>query len=132
MVRILVVDDEKRLAAGLEAGYLRLDPVACWAFRGDTELELTAREMALLEFFLRHKGEVLSKHDILSHVWDYDFEGDTNIVEVYVRRLRNKLDPPAPQGAGSTRGAPQGAGSIRTSSIATLRGAGYRLSDGLG
>ena len=110
----------------LEAGDLRLDPVARRAFRGATELELTAREMALLEFFLRHKGEVLSKHDILGHVWDYDFEGDPNIVEVYVRRLRNKLDPPNP------RGAPQGAGSNRASSIATLRGAGYRLADGLG
>ena len=93
--------------------------------------------MALLEFFLRHKGEVLSKHDILGHVWDYDFEGDPNIVEVYVRRLRNKLDPPAPQGGphgpGSTpRGGPHGPGSTRTSSIATLRGAGYRLADGLG
>jgi DNA-binding response OmpR family regulator len=99
----------------LEAGDLRLDPIARRVFRGDTEVQLTAREIALLEFFLRHKGEVVSKQDILGHVWDYDFEGDPNIVEVYVRRLRNKLDPP--NGA---------------SSIATLRGAGYRLADGLG
>jgi DNA-binding response OmpR family regulator len=98
----------------LEAGDLRLDPVARRVFRGDLEVELTAREIALLEFFLRHKGEVLSKQDILGHVWDYDFEGDPNIIEVYVRRLRTKLDP--------QHGA---------SSIVTLRGAGYRLTDGV-
>ena len=132
-LRALLRRGAKERPVVLEAGDLRLDPVARRVFRGDTELQLTAREMALLEFFVRHKGEVLSKHEILSHVWDYDFEGDPNIVEVYVRRLRNKLDPPAPQGAGSNpRGAPQGAGSSQGSSIATLRGAGYRLADGLG
>jgi DNA-binding response OmpR family regulator len=120
-LRALMRRGAKERPVVLEAGDLRLDPVARRAFRGAAELELTAREIALLEFFLRHKGEVLSKHDILRHVWDYDFEGDPNIVEVYVRRLRNKLDPPASRGAGS----------IRTSSIATLRGAGYRLADGL-
>ena len=143
-LRALLRRGAKERPVVLEAGDLRLDPVARRVFRGDTELQLTAREMALLEFFVRHKGEVLSKHEILSHVWDYDFEGDPNIVEVYVRRLRNKLAPPAPQGAGSNprgapqgagsnpRGAPQGAGSSQGSSIATLRGAGYRLADGLG
>jgi DNA-binding response OmpR family regulator len=55
---------------------------------------MTARELALLEYLLRHKGDVVSKRDILEHVWDYDFEGDPNIVEVYIRRLRNKLDRP--------------------------------------
>jgi len=132
-LRALLRRGAKERPVVLEAGDLRLDPVARRVFRGDRELELTAREMALLEFFLRHKGEVLSKHEILSHVWDYDFEGDPNIVEVYVRRLRNKLDPPALRGAGSIpRGAPQGAGSNQRSSITTLRGAGYRLADGLG
>ena len=76
---------------------------------------MTAREMALLEFFLRRKGEVLSKQDILGHVWDYDFEGDPNIVEVYVRRLRTKLDRPS-----------------QPSFIVTLRGSGYRLAHGGG
>jgi DNA-binding response OmpR family regulator len=66
--------------------------------------------MALLEFLLRRKGEVVSKRDILEHVWDYDFEGDPNIVEVYVRHLRNKLDRP-----------------FERNGIQTLRGAGYRL-----
>jgi two-component system, OmpR family, response regulator len=96
--------------AVLEAGDLRFDPSARRAFRGDSPIDLTAREMALLEFLLRHKGEVVSKRDILEHVWDYDFEGDPNIVEVYVRHLRNKLDRP-----------------FGRNGIQTLRGAGYRL-----
>jgi len=96
--------------AVLEAGDLRLDPRARRAFRGEVEVTLTAREMSLLEFLLRHKGDVLPKRDILDHVWDYDFEGDQNIVEVYVRHLRNKLDRPFGRNA-----------------IETLRGAGYRL-----
>ena len=73
-------------------------------------MDLTAREMALLEFLLRNKGEVVSKREILDHVWNYDFEGDLNIVEVYVRRLRNKLDRPFGRNA-----------------LDTVRGAGYRL-----
>jgi two-component system OmpR family response regulator len=94
----------------LGAGDLRFDPGTRRAFRGEVEVELTAREMALLEFLLRRKGEVLSKREILDHVWDYDFEGDPNIVEVYIRHLRNKLDRPFGRDA-----------------IETLRGAGYRL-----
>jgi two-component system OmpR family response regulator len=94
----------------IAAGDLRLDPAARQAWRGETELELTARELSLLEFLIRRQGVVVSKRTILEHVWDYDFEGDPNIVEVYVRRLRNKLDRP-----------------YGRSSIATLRGSGYRL-----
>ncbi|MGH2636779.1 MAG: response regulator transcription factor [Actinomycetota bacterium] len=94
----------------LEAGDLRFDPGSRRAWRGETEVSLTAREMALLEFLLRRKGEVVSKTDILQHVWDYEFEGDLNIVEVYVRHLRNKLDRP-----------------FRRDGIETVRGAGYRL-----
>jgi DNA-binding response OmpR family regulator len=96
--------------AVLEAGDLRFDPGARRAWRGDHEVRLTAREMALLEFLLRRKGEVVSKTDILDHVWDYGFEGDLNIVEVYIRHLRNKLDRPFGRDA-----------------IETVRGAGYRL-----
>jgi two-component system OmpR family response regulator len=92
----------------LEAGELRMDPAARRAWRGSTELVLTARELALLEFLIRRRGQVVSKRTILDHVWDYDFEGDPNIVEVYIRRLRSKL--------GSDR-------------ITTLRGAGYRMSE---
>jgi two-component system OmpR family response regulator len=94
----------------LEAGDLRLDPAARRVWRSGVEVELTARELALLEFLLRHRGEVVSKQEILAHVWDYDFEGDPNIVEVYVRHLRNKLDRPFDRAA-----------------IETVRGSGYRL-----
>jgi two-component system OmpR family response regulator len=90
----------------LEVGELRLDPAARRVWLGDKEIGFTAREFAVLEFLIRHPGEVLSKKDILDHVWDFDFDGDPNIVEVYVRRLRTKLDEPA---------------------IETIRGAGYRL-----
>ena len=94
----------------LSAGDLRYDPAARRAWRGDVEVTLTARETALLEFLLRRKGDVVSKTEILDHVWDYGFEGDLNIVEVYVRHLRNKLDRP-----------------FGRSAIETVRGAGYRL-----
>jgi two-component system, OmpR family, response regulator len=94
----------------LQAGDLRLDPAARRAWRGDVELDLTAREHALLEFLLRRRGDVVSKREILDHVWDGDFDGDPNIVEVYVRHLRDKLDRPFDRAA-----------------IETVRGAGYRL-----
>lgn len=96
--------------AVLEAGDLRMDPASRRAWRGDDELDMTARELAILEYLLRHRGEVVSKSDILDHVWDYDFEGDPNIVEVYIRRLRNSFDRPYGREA-----------------IETLRGSGYRL-----
>ena len=79
--------------------------VAC-----DESIDLTPREFAILEYFLHHPDEVLAKSDILDHVWDFDFDGDPNIVEVYVRRLRTKLLRP-------------GDGTL----IETVRGAGYRL-----
>jgi DNA-binding response OmpR family regulator len=94
----------------LTAGDLSLDPAAKRVWRGDVEIDLTARELALLEYLLRNQGDVMSKREILNHVWDYDFEGDPNIVEVYIRHLRNKLDRP-----------------FDRASIQTMRGAGYRL-----
>jgi DNA-binding response OmpR family regulator len=94
----------------LAAGDLRLDPAAKRVWRGDIEVDLTGRELALLEYLLRRRGEVVSKREILDHVWDEDFEGDPNIVEVYVRHLRNKLDRPFSREA-----------------IETRRGSGYRL-----
>ena len=94
----------------LEAGDLRLDPGSRKVSRAATEVELTARETSLLEFLLRRKGDVVSKRQILEHVWDDDFMGDPNIVEVYIGHLRSKLDRP-----------------FGRSSIETVRGAGYRL-----
>jgi two-component system, OmpR family, response regulator len=96
--------------AVLTAGDLRLDPAAQRVWRGDTELDLTAREFAVLECLLRRAGDVLAKRELLAHVWDFDFDGDPNIVEVYIRHLRNKVDRP-----------------FGRSAIETLRGAGYRL-----
>ena len=73
-------------------------------------MRLTTREVSLLEFLMRRAGDVVTKAQILEHVWDYEFEGDPNIVEVYVGRLRRKVDKP-----------------FGRSDIETLRGAGYRL-----
>jgi DNA-binding response OmpR family regulator len=109
-LRALIRRGDRERPAVLEAGDLRFDPGSRKAWRQDSEVDLTAREMALLEFLLRRKGDVVAKREILEHVWDYDFEGDPNIVEVYVRHLRNKLDRP-----------------FGRSSIETVRGAGYRL-----
>ena len=94
----------------LEAGDLRLDPATRTVQRGDVAVEMTSRETALLEFLLRRQGHVLSKQTILDNVWNDEFEGDPNIVEVYIRRLRNKLDRP-----------------FGRTAIETIRGAGYRL-----
>ena len=96
----------------LSAGDLRLDPGSRRVWRGDDELSLTSRETSLLEYLLRRKGEAVSKRDVLDNVWDDLFEGDPNIVEVYVRRLRNKVDRP-----------------YGRDTITTVRGTGYRLDD---
>ena len=93
----------------LEAGDLRIDANARRVWREGAEVELTAREFDLLEFFLRRPDRVLSKQDVLNGVWEYDFYGDPNIVEVYVSRLRRKL------------------GGRRDCAIRTVRGLGYRL-----
>jgi DNA-binding response OmpR family regulator len=95
--------------AVLQVGDLRLDPAAHRCWRGDQEVELTTKQFALLECFMRHPGQVLSKTALREHVWDYAFADSSNIVEVYVGHLRKKL--------GATR-------------IETIRGAGYRLGDG--
>jgi two-component system, OmpR family, response regulator len=109
-LRALIRRGATERPAVLVAGDLRFDPAARRSFRGTIEIDLTAREAALFEFLIRNKGQVVSKREILAHVWDYNFEGDPNIVEVYVRHLRNKLDRPFDRNA-----------------IQTIRGAGYRL-----
>ena len=93
-----------------EAGDLRLDPAAHRCWRGEVPVTLTARELSVLEFLLRRKGEVVPKSEILENVWDFAFDGDPNIVEVYIRHLRRKIDEP-----------------FGKASIGTIRGAGYRL-----
>jgi len=96
--------------AALVAGDLILDPAAKRVTRGDTQIELTAKEFALLEYFLRHPGEVLTRSRIIEHVWDFAYDGDSNVVDVYIRYLRQKIDRP-----------------FGRRSIETVRGTGYRL-----
>lgn len=96
--------------AVLEVGDLRLDPAAHHAWRGDEELRLSGREFALLETFMRHPGQVLSRFQLLERVWDVGYVTSSNLVDVYVRYLRQKVDRP-----------------FGKDSIETVRGAGYRL-----
>jgi two-component system OmpR family response regulator len=111
-VRALLRRTTGRNPAPLRVGDLRIDPGGRRVWRGDDEISLTAREFDVLEFFVRRAGQVVSKQEIVTGVWDYDFDGDLNIVEVYVRRLRRKIDDPYQQ-----------------RSIVTVRGAGYRLAE---
>ena len=97
----------------LEVGELRLDPATRQVWRGDTEISLSAKEFTLLEVFMRRPGEVLSRYQLLEHAWDYAYENRSNVVDVYVRYLREKIDRP-----------------FGAKSIQTVRGAGYRLSKG--
>jgi len=109
-LRSLVRRGTRERPVVLEAGDLRVDPASRTVARGEVAVPLTSREFAVLEFLLRRKGEAVSKAEILANVWDFDFDGDPNIVEVYIRHLRNKVDRPFDRNA-----------------IETLRGAGYRL-----
>jgi two-component system OmpR family response regulator len=96
----------------LAVGDLRLDPSRRRAWRDKTELDLTAKEFALLEFFMRHPGEVLSRTRLLEHVWDFAFDGTSNVIDQYVAYLRRKVDRP-----------------FGREDLETVRGAGYRLRD---
>jgi two-component system OmpR family response regulator len=96
--------------AVLRAGDLSLDPATHEVRRGDVAISLTPRQFALLELLIRRSGEVLSKPMILDHVWDFAYDGDPNIVEVYVRQLRQRVDEP-----------------FGRHTLQTVRGVGYRL-----
>jgi two-component system, OmpR family, response regulator len=96
--------------AVLEVGDLRLDPATRRVWRGEAEIHLSAKEFALLETFMRRPGQVLSRYQLLEHCWDYSYENRSNVVDVYVRYLREKVDRP-----------------FGRASLATVRGAGYRL-----
>jgi two-component system OmpR family response regulator len=94
----------------LDAGDLHLDPAARRVWRGDTEISLSAKEHALLETFMRRPGQVLDRFQLLEHAWDDEYENRSNVVDVYVRYVREKIDRP-----------------FGVESIETVRGAGYRL-----
>jgi two-component system, OmpR family, response regulator len=97
----------------LQVGGLRLDPATRQVWRGQVELSLSAREFALLELFMRHPGEVLTRTRILDHAWDYAPDTVSNVVDQYVSYLRRKIDRP-----------------FLVAQLQTVRGAGYRLSAG--
>ncbi len=94
----------------VSVGDLRIDPAQRRIWRGDVEVNLTARQFDVIEFLVRRAGQVVAKNEILNGVWRHDFDGDPNIVEVYIRRLRRAIDEP-----------------FDRHSIETVRGAGYRL-----
>ena len=94
----------------LEVGDLRADPATRQVWRGDAEIALSTKEFAMLETFMRRPGQVLSRYQLLEHCWDYAYENRSNVVDVYVRYLREKIDRP-----------------FGRASIETVRGAGYRL-----
>jgi two-component system, OmpR family, response regulator len=96
--------------AVLEVASLRLDPATHQVWRGDVELRLSAKEFALLETFMRRPGQVLSRGQLLEHAWDFAYENRSNVVDVYVRYLREKVDRP-----------------FGLEQLETVRGAGYRL-----
>ena len=109
-VRALTRRADQKQASSIEIGDLRIDLLSHRVWRGDQQVELSRREFALLEYFARNPGRLLSRQQILSAVWEYDFEGESNVVDVYVRYLRNKLD---------RVGEP--------SLLTTVRGSGYRF-----
>jgi two-component system OmpR family response regulator len=110
-VRALVRRTLGERPAILRVGDLALDPAGRTVCRASTPISLAAKEFAILEYFMRHPGHVISRASFLEHVWDFAGAGDSNIVDVYVRILREKIDRP-----------------FGTQSIETVRGAGYRLS----
>jgi two-component system, OmpR family, response regulator len=109
-LRALVRRPAGQRPAVLEVGDLRLDPATHRVSRDGTEISLSAKEFALLEVFMRHPGEAMSRFQLLEHAWDYDYENRSNVVDVYVRYLRKKVDRP-----------------FGTDSIETVRGVGYRM-----
>ena len=98
----------------LQVDDLRLDPATRQVWRGKAKINLSAKEFALLETFMRRPGEVLSRYQLLEHAWDYGYENRSNVIDVYVRYLRDKIDRP-----------------FDRKSIETVRGLGYRLRDGV-
>src|SRR4051794_36980273 len=94
----------------VEVGDLRLDPATRQVWRGEAEIELSAKEFTLLEAFMHNPGHVLTRTRLLEHAWEYDYEHRSNVIEVYIRYLRRKIDQP-----------------FGVKSLDTIRGAGYRL-----
>jgi DNA-binding response OmpR family regulator len=109
-LRALLRRDSKDKGGSLVIADLRLDPSAHFAWRGEVPLELTAKEFSLLEYMMRHPNRLITREVIVAHLWDYTQTITSNVVDVYIRRLRRKVDDPFP---------------VRL--IETVRGGGYRL-----
>lgn len=109
-IRALVRRNDQPSTSALEAGSLKVDLLSHRVWVSGEAVDLSSREFALLEYFMRHPGQVLSRQQILSAIWDYSFDPGSNVVDVYVRYLRKKID---------RAGAP--------SFITTIRGTGYRF-----
>lgn len=99
------------LGARLEVGNLSLDSASRRVSHVGREIDLTSKEYAILEYMMRHPGQVLTRTMLADHVWNYDFDSDSNVIDVHIRNLRRKIDDP-----------------FQTEMIQTVRGAGYRLS----
>jgi two-component system, OmpR family, response regulator len=109
-LRALARRDDRRRPAVLAEGDLKLDPASKRAWRGSSELQLSPKEFSLLEFFLRHPGSVLTRTQLIEAVWDFAYDGTSNVVDQYVNYLRRKVDVP-----------------FSRHDIETVRGMGYRL-----
>jgi len=112
-LRALLRRPKDSLGETLVVGSLTLDPVTKKVMRGDKEIELSKKEYSILEYMMRHPGQLLSKNNIISHVWDFDADVLPNNVEVFINFLRNKIDRP-----------------FKEPLIHTVRGFGYRLQEG--
>jgi DNA-binding response OmpR family regulator len=110
-LRAITRREPARLGAVLEVADLALDTTTREAARGGREIVLTTKEYALLEFLMRHPNQVLTRTMIAEHVWNYDFDNATNVIDVHIRNLRRKIDDPS-----------------SAKLIQTVRGAGYRIS----
>ena len=109
-LRALVRRGIRERPAVLAVGDLRVDPAGLRCSRGDVEIALTPKEFAILHCLARHPGEVVAKTELLSRAWDFAYDGDSNVVEVYISALRRKIDKP-----------------FGLTTLTTVRGAGYRL-----
>ena len=111
-LRAVIRRGARRRPAVIVVDDLHLDPARHRVDRGGVQVDLTAKEFALLEYLMRHPGEVRSRSDLVAHVWDFAFDCDSNLVDVHVRNLRRKIDEP-----------------FGTRTLETVRGVGYRLRD---
>ena len=109
-LRALARRGDSERPAVLSLGDLRLDPATREVWRGDTEIQLSPKEFSLLETFMRRPGQVLSRLHLLEHAWDFAYENRSNVVDVYIRHLRRKIDEP-----------------FGRHTLETVRGAGYRV-----